>query len=150
MATLLASPLAIAQSEDPLGARIVTSDIDHFWEAYDAAAPDFSPEVFDRLYFARGSAGLTDFLAERIGDSAKLVATIRKYPHYYAGLRASTAQIAGFEKAMRASFMALEYLYPPAVYPDVYFLVGRMNSGGTTSPQPRAWPGRRRPQAARR
>jgi Predicted Zn-dependent protease (DUF2268) len=133
IAWLFGPALALAQSEDPLAAHFVTSDLDHFWEAYDAAGPDYSPGVFERLYFARGSAGLEDFVAERIGDSTKLVAAIRKYPRYYAALRESTAKISGFDKAMRASFMALEYLYPPAVYPDVYFLIGRMNSGGTTS-----------------
>lgn len=39
------------------------------------------------------------------------------------------------ERAIRAPFYALEFLYPEAVFPTVYFVVGRLNSGGTISDQ---------------
>lgn len=34
---------------------------------------------------------------------------------------------------MLASFVKLKEIYPDAVFPDVYFLVGRMNAGGTVT-----------------
>lgn len=62
----------------PEDARLITSDIDHFWEAFDAMSVGDSLAALQTQYFDRASQGLEDF-------------------------------------------------------PDVYFLVGRMSSGGTTS-----------------
>jgi len=36
-----------------------------------------------------------------------------------------------FKEPMRAAFRKLKSIYPDAVFPDVYLLIGRMNSGGT-------------------
>jgi uncharacterized protein YjaZ len=36
------------------------------------------------------------------------------------------------QKRMRAAFTKFKSIYPDAVFPDVYFLVGAANSGGTT------------------
>jgi hypothetical protein len=45
-------------NRDPEVARIITSDIDNFWKAYDAAKPDYCFGVFQREYFDKGSDGL--------------------------------------------------------------------------------------------
>lgn len=39
------------------------------------------------------------------------------------------------KKQCRAAFMALKYLYPKAVFPNVYFVIGRFNSGGHSNPK---------------
>jgi uncharacterized protein YjaZ len=38
------------------------------------------------------------------------------------------------EKRMRAAFRKFKSIYPEAVFPDVYFLIGVTSSGGTTGP----------------
>ena len=38
------------------------------------------------------------------------------------------------EKQMRAAFKKFKSIYPEAVFPDVYFLIGVTSSGGTTGP----------------
>lgn len=128
----MAAPAA-AQYADPDSARIITADIDRFWEAFDAAAPDMDPAVFQELYLSKGTGGLADFTKARIENAEQLAAVIATHPKYYASIRESTYRVAEMEHAIRAAFYALEYLYPDAVFPDVYFVVGRMNSGGTTS-----------------
>lgn len=124
---------ALAQAGDPDSARIVTEDLGRFWQAFDRAAPAFAPETFDQLYLSKGSLGLQDFTKLRIANAKELAAAIRAHPKYYASIRASTQRLGKMEPGMRAAFYALKYLYPEAVFPDVYFLIGRMNSGGTTS-----------------
>jgi hypothetical protein len=63
----------------------------------------------------------------------------RKYlarRQYYDGIRANTLAVdtaRGVKDSVRAAFQRLEAIYPEASYADVYFLIGRMNSGGTTS-----------------
>jgi hypothetical protein len=132
-AALLLAAGAHAQSPDPDAARIVTADIPRFWQAFDKASPGFAAEPFQKLYLTPGTSGLKDFVEARISGAEDLAKAVRKYPRYYASIRASTGRIAEMEKAIRASFHALKDLYPDAVFPDVYFLIGRLNSGGTTS-----------------
>lgn len=126
-----------AQSEnaevnrDPAAAKIVTSDIALFWKAYDKATAENDLVVYRDEYLKKGSAGLKEFWRVRIGNSCELVNTINYAPKYYAAMRGQSAKIDSFEPKIRKSFQNLKEIYPEAVFPDVYFLVGRMNSGGT-------------------
>jgi hypothetical protein len=130
---LSAQPAPSGPSPDPDRAKIVTEDLDRFWEAFDQAGPTFPAETFQKLYLDRGTPGLQDFIKLRIKDAEKLAKKVQAHPRYYASARESTKRIPEMEKGIRASFYALEYLYPDAVFPDVYFLVGILNTGGTTS-----------------
>ena len=126
---LVAAPIQ-AQHAHPDSARLVADDVLRFWEAYDAAAPDFAADTFQRLYFDRGTPALAQFNA-----SARRVAReVALRPGYYAAARAATLRVGEAEPAVREAFRAMERLYPAAVFPDVYVVVGWMNSGGTVSP----------------
>lgn len=118
--------------------RIVTSDLDNFWRAWDRAASattyQDSVAAFEELYRGQGTEGLEDFFEARIEDVPTLLHEIRTAPRYYAGLRALTPRVNEFIPEIEASFAAWSELYPEAELPDVYFLIGRRSSGGTTSP----------------
>ncbi len=118
---------------DPDAARLVTDDIGNFWDAYDLSTPDDELQLFQEYYFDEASPGLDDFLRLRIGSVENLVGTIHENRGYFDSMRESTLRIEEMTAQVRAAFYALEYLYPKAVYPDVYFLIGRMSSGGTLS-----------------
>lgn len=118
----------------PDSARIVTSDIDRFWAAFDRAGPAFDSAVFHDHYLAGGSQGLADFTGLRIVSAGRLAATIRRVPGYYAAARPATLRISELEPQIRRAFHKLAELHPDAVFPDVYFVIGRLNSGGTVSP----------------
>ncbi len=75
--------------------------------------------------------GLKEFLRVRIRSAENLAATIDKHPKYYAALRDPSRKPAAHKDAIRASFHKLKELYEPAVFPNVYFVIGSMNSGGT-------------------
>ncbi len=125
-------------NRDPDAPRFVTSDLNNFLTAYaDASRASTDAEkaaIYQREYLDKGSPGLKDFVDARIKSAASLVHTIDTHPKYYASLQGVIPQIAPMEPAMRRSFRNLKRLYKDAVFPDVYFLVGRMNSGGTTGP----------------
>jgi hypothetical protein len=118
-------------NHDPAAAELVFSDIDLFWKAYDRAKPENRVEVLREDYLNKGSLGLKAFTRVRIGSAENLAKTIARHPKYYAALRASSSKVADFKDAMRASFRKLKEMYEPAVFPNVYFLIGSMNSGGT-------------------
>ncbi len=128
----MAAP-AVAQSAHPDSARIVTEDIGRFWEAFDAASPAFEAAAFQTLYLDPGSAGVIDFTPYRIINAELLAREVRSHNAYYASIRPSTLRILEMEPAIRAGFRALDSLYPDAVFPDVFFVIGALNSGGTAS-----------------
>lgn len=140
---LCSSTVSLAQSTSKLNqspelVKFVTSDIEKFWRAYDLAAGETDKAkriaIFQNEYLDKGSAGLKDFLSLRIQSAENLVNTIDRRPKYYASIRPQTLQVQRMEKQMRASFRKFKSIYPKAVFPDVYFLIGVMNSGGTTGP----------------
>ncbi len=116
---------------DPEKVKIVSSDIDLFWKAYDKARPDNNINVFRDEYIRKGSIGLKDFTTTRIGSACGLVEVIEARPKYYASLRETSLKAAAFQEPMRAAFRKLKSIYPDAVFPDVYLMIGKMNSGGT-------------------
>jgi hypothetical protein len=129
-------PQPTADEGGAAAARIVTDDIDRFWEAYDAAEGGMPlDQALQELYLDPGTPGLQDFVEARIGSAAELAATIEAMPGYYASIRTSTLRLREMEPQIREALFALEELYPESVFPDVYFVVGRLSSGGTTSPR---------------
>src|ERR1044072_2988379 len=137
------STVPIAQSSpqlnrEPATVKFVTSDIGNFWRAYDLAAKETDKAkrvaIFQSEYLDKGSPGLKDFLRLRIKSAENLVSAIDRMPQYYASIRPQTLQVQRMEKRMRAAFVKFKSIYPAAVFPDVYFLVGVTNSGGTTGP----------------
>lgn len=123
-------------SSDPDDAKIITEDLDRFWVAWDAAATrqDKSARIraFEELYLEAATPGLENFIESRIDDAATLVATIDAHPNYYASLRNITPNARAAAEPVRAAFNKLEAMYPDAIFPDVYIVMGRLNSGGTT------------------
>lgn len=124
-------------NSDPNKAEFVTSDIVNFWRAFDLAAKESDREkkiaIYQTEYLDKGSAGLKDFVRLRIKSAKDLVETVEKLPKFYASVRPSTLRVAEMEKPMRKSFKKFKKIYPNAVFPDVYFVVGIANTGGTAS-----------------
>ena len=130
-----AAPLA-GQHHVVDSARVVTSDIDRFWRAYDRAAKATTfrdtLRAFFEDYYLDASPGLVDFIRSRIGSEYDLIATIKRHPGYYRAMRPATARVEATAPAVRHVLQRWGEIYPGAVFPDVYFVIGRMNSGGTT------------------
>jgi hypothetical protein len=132
MSNMAAAATAPNFTGDPDAMQFVTSDIVNFWRAFDEAQPEIRPEAFQREYFDKGSAGLTAFKRERI-DACGLVPAIQKYRRFYTSIRPSTLRIDEMVPRMRAAFRKFKSLYEEAVFPNVYFLIGCMSSGGTAT-----------------
>jgi hypothetical protein len=122
---LLAASSAFAQT-------LVTSDIENFWKAYDT--PGNREEAFSKLYLEPGSPGLQDFLKTRINSAKALANAVdRQYPKFYASVRPYTLQI-DKQRPMVLKYLArYKEIYPDAHFPTVYFVIGRLTSGGTVS-----------------
>ncbi len=130
---VLLSVSAMAQNKNPLKAEIITSDLDNFWVAFEASRPDFKPAVLQREYLDKGSNGVKGFTKGRIRDAAYLSKVIAAHARYYQSVRPSTERIAGMRDAIQQSLIKLKGLYPQASFPPIYFVMGALSSGGTTS-----------------
>jgi hypothetical protein len=128
-----------APNHNPETAVISTTDVDLFWHAYDTwkatgnSVPDRLAEILDRDYIKKGSQGVQDFVPDRIISADALAKTILNDPTYYETVRGNTEQMQSFVPEIRKGFQRLKQIYPDAVFPPIYFVIGRRNSGGTDS-----------------
>jgi hypothetical protein len=113
---------------------IVTSDIGNFWKAYDASQPGQRTDAFEKLYFGPGSPGLKDFVEARIQSAEKLANAVdKRYPKFYASVRPYTLEVDKQKPAILKYLAHYREIYPEAHFPTVYFVIGRLTSGGTVS-----------------
>jgi len=124
---------APALAADVSKVRIVTSDIDNFWRAYDMATPENRTEVFQREYLDKGSPGLKDFIRLRFKNAQNLTKKMAEMPKFYASMRPATLRMATQTDIIRRYLLRFQELYPEAVFPDVYFVIGVASTGGTAS-----------------
>jgi predicted Zn-dependent protease DUF2268 len=121
---------------DPEQAVFVTSDIEHFWKAFDDGGATGATAPFQTEYLDRASPGLKDFIVSRSVTAASLSLMVRAYPRYFADIRASTLRLAtdgDVQGRIRDGYRKIRDMYAPAVFPPVTFLIGRFSTGGTTS-----------------
>jgi hypothetical protein len=130
---LISCLYSTAVAADVSKVRLVTSDIDNFWRAYDLATPENRTEVFQREYLDKGSPGLHDFVKLRFQNAGNLTKRMSEMPKFYASMRPATLRMASQTDTIRRYLLRFQELYPEAVFPDVYFIIGIANTGGTAS-----------------
>jgi hypothetical protein len=118
---------------NPNAARLVTSDVTNFWDVLEHANDEDLEELLQRDYLDRGTVGLHDFIPGRILSAGQLARRIRTGRADYEAARANSLKVIEATPAIRAAFKRFKELYPQAIFPDVYFVIGRFNSGGTAS-----------------
>lgn len=117
-------------AQNPKEALIFTQDVANFWKAYDQMET-YKGSSFDDLYISKGSEGVKSFLENnRIVNGDSLKSTVFKRRQDYLNIRKSSLNLKEVESQCRASYYALKYLYPSAVFPPLYFVIGRFNTGG--------------------
>jgi len=124
----------LARHSDPEGAAFITSDVARFWTVYSKLPAAADPvSLLARDYLDAGSVGLQDFIPNRILSAANLHATLQRHPRYFASIREHTLKVAGAEPAVRRAFRRFKALYAEATFPDITFVMGALNSGGTST-----------------
>ncbi|MEO8588999.1 MAG: DUF2268 domain-containing putative Zn-dependent protease [Flavobacteriales bacterium] len=119
---------------DPTQAQLIGSDVDLFWRAFDELLADTSKNPLQSEYLDKGTDGLRDFIAdERIKSAEALKELVLMEADYYRRIRPSSERYLQYEEPIRDSYRKLKDLYPDAVFPPVYFVIGRTTSGGTAS-----------------
>jgi len=117
--------------KSPTEARFITSDLSNFWQAFDKIG-NSTQNPFEE-YIKNGTIGLQGFIPNRIMSADEMLKMVMARKSDYLKTRNVDSLIKAKEKLIKPYFYALEYWYPEAVYPPVYFVMGRYNSGGTSS-----------------
>lgn len=130
---------AFYQSHRDAGkAKLIFEDVARFWDAYDVAAEEKSKRkkaaIFRKHYLAPGTPGLIDYHRIKTNSMEELVERLDNSAGYYDGIRERTLQASQFEDRIREGLSRIVELYPAASVPDVTFVIGRLNSGGTAGP----------------
>ncbi|MFN7926104.1 MAG: DUF2268 domain-containing putative Zn-dependent protease [Bryobacteraceae bacterium] len=134
MVRIFALFLAVSALYAQISATLVTTDIDNFWRAYDAAQSGDRRSALQSLYFNQATQGLRDFVQVRGLNAANLGAAIDAYPKYYATIRDNTLKVAAQKPLIDLYLSRFLGLYERARFPAVYFLIGRVSTGGTVGP----------------
>lgn len=119
-------------TEDPLKAVIEIKDAQNFWEAFDKMETSKTNPFTD--YIDKGSPGVQSFIKYRIINADSLYATVKKNKEQYLQTRNTLKAINSIDKKLKSSYSALKYWYPEAKFQTVYFVYGRMTTGGNSSP----------------
>ena len=117
---------------DPDQAALVTDDIPRFWQSFDLLEQGVEGNPFDE-YILTGSPGVKDFIENRIIHADSLLEMVKNRKNDYLAIKENSYKAATLDKQIRSIFYAFKYWYPLAVFPPVYFVIGRFNSGGTSS-----------------
>lgn len=118
-------------SSNPRDAKFHTEDIAQFWKLFDQLGPKLSGEALQSEYIDKGSIGLKGFVKNRIESGKNLSRVVRKEMDYYQYIRPFTLTIDEKKEQFYIPFENLKKIYPNAVFPDVYFVVGANNTGGS-------------------
>ena len=123
---------------DPDKAEIVTSDVEHFWQAFDDAAKvplAQRADVYTKEYFDLGSQGFKDYIAQRRVTPANFTEHVEGSRAYYTEVRPYIRQVVDQKPVITAAFKRLKALYPDIKFPaHVYFVVGPQRGLGMNSP----------------
>lgn len=123
---------------DPDRAEVVTTDVAHFWQAFDDAAKVPATqrvEIYRKEYFDPASQGLKDFDQQRRVTPESLAAHVEQHRAEYAKLRPYINEVVDQKPVIQAGFRKLASLYPGIRLPaHVYFVVGPQRGAGMNSP----------------
>lgn len=123
---------ALAQSNNRF---IITSDIDHFWEAYDkiqtTSDTSLQLEYLDKLFFKKGSEGLPLIMQARRYTPQEYLTAIHKYPLFWSSIRKNTLKSKDFATAIEQGVEKLKVIYPDLQPTNIYFTIGALRTPGT-------------------
>lgn len=118
--------------------NIYTTDIDNFWVAFDSIKKTNDEQkkldIIQKLYLDKATSGLKDFIISREHSAKRHLGNIKKFPKFWASIRPKTEEIKTYIPKMEKVFRKYHKIYPDFKEPEIYFTIGVLNSGGTTSP----------------
>ena len=120
---------------DPLTVSVHTEDADRFAALFARTRGKPTAAQIQREYLDKGSYGVGVFTPGRIENAAHLADTIAMKTDYYAkAIRVCLPEARKANADLRSIYLGLHGALPDAKLPQIYFVFGAANSGGTAKP----------------
>lgn len=128
--------LVSCQTEKKGYKNIVTTDITHFWEAYDKITSTqdsvLQYQYLDSLYLQRGTEGLNAIRQVRDYTPEYYLSTINNYPKFWSSIRENTLKVDQFSSELQDGIEKFKEIYPEIKPAKIYFTIGALRTNGTT------------------
>lgn len=115
---------------------VKTTDIAHFWEAYDQIAATNDSEqqkkALQTLFWDKASTGQEAMFAVRDYTLEDYLKVIKEYPKFWESIRKNTLDVELFAPRLQSGIDSLKKVYPNLRPATIYFTVGALRSNGTT------------------
>lgn len=116
--------------------KIITTDIDNFWNAYDQIIIEKDSarqlNLIRTLYIDKGTPGLDGIMRARRYSAEEYVYAINNYPKFWKSIRKNTLKSGEFSKDIQKAVENLKKIYPDLKPVNTYFEIGILRTGGTT------------------
>lgn len=116
---------------------VQTADVNNFWIAFDSlkAETDLNKheQIIRRLYFDKATPGLSEFIKLRDWTPHRFIETIAKHPAFWQTVRHKTLEVNNNLTQIRQLFKQYKKIYKNFAPPEIYFVMGYIETGGTTT-----------------
>lgn len=114
---------------------IISDDITHFWEAYDAIhSTDDSLQQMNFLqtmFLDKASVGQQKMIEARRYTAEEYLQSIKSRPLFWNSIRPNTENLDKFNDNLRAGVDKLAAIYPSLKMSKIYYTIGNFRSPGT-------------------
>ncbi|MFT6336112.1 MAG: hypothetical protein ACJATI_002867 [Halioglobus sp.] len=114
---------------------IISDDITHFWEAYDAiySTDDSLKQMgfLQAMFLDKASLGQQKMIEARRYTAEEYLESIKKRPLFWNSIRSNTENLEGFNNDLRMGVDKLAAIYPSLEMSKIYYTIGNFRSPGT-------------------
>ncbi len=120
---------------NPKAVKVIDKDVINFWKAYDMVQknPSTAEKLYIDNYINKGTMALQYYYLNKIYSITSFVFVHNLKKKYYTSIRTNTLKAAQLKSSYQKSFLNLKKIYPEAIFPAIYFVMGKLNSAGTVS-----------------
>lgn len=116
---------------------IYYADIPRFWTLYDSLHTThdtaLQQQMIQQLYLDQGTPGLKEMAAIRNWKARRFLKVINAVPSFWTSIRPNTLNIQRQIPGIQRLLDRYKQLYKDFREPGVYFMIGDLNTGGTTT-----------------
>lgn len=117
--------------------KIYYSDIELFWKMFDRvhAVHDSAQQIqlIQTMYLDKGTQGLKKIAGIRKWTPEKFQKSFFAHPDFWTSIRPNTLKVKETSAGIEKLVAAYKQLYPSFKTPEIYFTVGFLGTGGTTT-----------------
>jgi Predicted Zn-dependent protease (DUF2268) len=127
--------IKVVYTTNPKKVKIIDTDVTNFWKAHDLALKNQknTETIFKEEYVNKGTIALQYYYVNKLKTIENFVLQHNKKKKYYESIRQNTLNSKKFKSEYIKSFKKLKEIYPEAIFPPIYFVIGKLNSAGTIS-----------------